>query len=606
MTKSKSPQLQEEIVEIPEADPSSFGNDTSAILEHAAEEVYGALVEDTDDEDLDEDALWLREQRESNKSLHWLLRPTVLTMCFVALSYFTGMAIAEPGKSLAIYQLACNTVETDGVCDPVSTQILVSTLAQYQLVVGTSFALLASTKVGVLSDIYGRKPLIAGYIVANTLQRYFQYFLFAHYKELPFVMLVVGEGLVNFCGGLSSFGALMQAYISDVVEPHQRIYSIGLAMAAMQVGAAIGPIICNLIVSQIKDEVVAPIKGPQFHVMSISARADLRKKDIVPLQVELFVFTLLAIYLVFFFPESRSEKAKTKSRSNSVASGNSSGSGRLDAVAQLQTLEQPTLLNRVGHMLNLFRPLILLTYPASVVSSNNKSRHIRYRIAIISIVLVGSIVNAIVTGIGTILIQYGILKFNWDTQDLGYMLSLFSGSMTFMYIVGSPILIHTVLRKWCGLKVMKRQLDMVDFSVILFARVADIFAFVFMAMAKNTGQMLASLSLIALGAPAGPTISSALLKFYPASKAGEFFATMSLLQNIFTLVFPLATLSLFKYGLKNGVPQLGFYLVAVACLVNSIVIIFVKKVLRLNRHSTDDQLVRSSSMISLPSSHLST
>lgn len=41
-------------------------------LEHAVNDVYEAIVDEDDDYELDEDAVWLREQRSLNKATHWL------------------------------------------------------------------------------------------------------------------------------------------------------------------------------------------------------------------------------------------------------------------------------------------------------------------------------------------------------------------------------------------------------------------------------------------------------------------------------------------------------------------------------------------------------
>ncbi|KAK6457640.1 multidrug efflux protein [Scheffersomyces xylosifermentans] len=584
------------------AETQPLSNNTDAVLGHAAEEVYGALIDESDEEDMDEDAIWLREQRDLNKSIHWLKRPSVLSISFALFLTAMALTIGEPARQLITYQLSCNSVARNGMCDPVASQLLVSTVTQYSSFVATVFALLASSKIGELSDQYGRQPFFALFISANLLHKFINYSLYTHSKTLPFASLIASTALANVFGGMSTFIALMQAYISDVCEPHQRIYQMGLAIASLNIGQAIGPIISTFISAQFKNQIT---DMPHFHVAALTTEGEIKRKDIAPLQVELAIFILLTIYSVFILPESRSDKAQTKSRSNSVSSrlsGTSGNSGRGDAFAQLQALEQPTLAARAGRLLNVFRPLLLLTYPSSVVSSNNKPREGKYRFVIVSTILLSGTIASMASALGGMIIQYGIFRFDWGTDEISYTLTIFSTSMCLMLIVGSPIITHTILRKWCGFTVMKRQLDMIDFCVILYARIVDVIAFVAMAYANSTWQLIGSLSLVSLGAPGGPTVASALLKFFPPSKVGEFFGAMSLLENLIGLVVPFGTLQVFKYGMSIGAPQLGFLLLAFVTFVSVIVIIIVKRVLGLNRYSTDDNLVRSSSFVSLASS----
>ena len=138
--------------------------ESEALLETAANDAYQAIIEEEEDVDeanssQDEDVIWLREQIENNKAISWINRPSVYILGLVICIFMIAFASTIGVKQIILFKLACNTVaNSKGYCDPIETQVLVSSYEMYSMVGGTLVSLIPVAKAGELSDIYGRKP----------------------------------------------------------------------------------------------------------------------------------------------------------------------------------------------------------------------------------------------------------------------------------------------------------------------------------------------------------------------------------------------------------------------------------------------------------------
>lgn len=91
---------------------------------------------------------------------------------------------------------------------------------------------LASPVLGVLSDRYGRRPVLLLSILGSA----FGYFLFALANSLPLMFMArIIDGITG--GNIST----AQAYIADVTPPEDRAKSFGLIGAAFGLGFVVGP-----------------------------------------------------------------------------------------------------------------------------------------------------------------------------------------------------------------------------------------------------------------------------------------------------------------------------------------------------------------------------
>lgn len=107
----------------------------------------------------------------------------------------------------------------------------------------TSFSaaqFLASPVLGVLSDRYGRRPVLLLSILGSA----FGYFMFALAGSLPVMFL--SRIIDGFTGGNISTA---QAYIADVTPPEDRAKNFGLIGAAFGLGFVVGPAVGGFLAS---------------------------------------------------------------------------------------------------------------------------------------------------------------------------------------------------------------------------------------------------------------------------------------------------------------------------------------------------------------------
>ncbi|MGK2935442.1 MAG: MFS transporter, partial [Gemmatimonadaceae bacterium] len=92
---------------------------------------------------------------------------------------------------------------------------------------------------GRLSDLHGRRPAILTGLLVSAVA----YVIFAYADSL---LLLLASRLVQGFGG-GTIG-VVQAYVADASEPHERAKGLGWLSAATSLGAVVGPALGSLLV----------------------------------------------------------------------------------------------------------------------------------------------------------------------------------------------------------------------------------------------------------------------------------------------------------------------------------------------------------------------
>lgn len=567
-------------------------------LEHAVNDVYEAIVDEDDDYELDEDALWLREQRSLNKATHWLKRPSVLMIGFPLFFFAIAFSIGDSTRRMITFKLACNYLagmSKEDKCDPIGTQLLVSNLYLTYSILSAVVMMFAQGKIGTLSDQYGRKLFFILIISMFLLARIFKFYVMHNYEYLQFGLMVATEIASNLTGGMISLISLTNCYIADVVEPHQRIYSLGLGMAFLFVGLSIGPILGNALLS---------LPGHVHDtILNIDTYMEISELEYLPLKFEIVMVFLVLMFLVFVVPESRSEKARSKSRTVSLSRSSLS----TNVVDQDQQQEQLSIWSRVGDVLNFLKPLRLLLLPSEIAPNLDTAKLRRLRIVIIILILVDCLLTGVGISLMEVYVLFGIYKFDWRSIEIGHSLAVACSSRAVMLIVLSPVITHKILQKWLRFRVLKSQFDMVDLGVCVIGLSLEAVGLALLSLAPSTTWFLIGMSIMSFGALASPSLNSAIIKFYPESKIGELFGAMSLLKNMFTLAGPVTFLSIYKVSLSRwNAPGTVFLFSSMLMLFSTVLILVVKKLLNLDKNTASLLTRRPSSIVSLESHGLIT
>ena len=527
-----------------------------ADLELAANDVYEAILENDDDYDEDEhneDVVWLREQRLLNKSIHWLRRPSVLMVSAITFLLAFSISSAEATRQVITLKLACNTLGAEK-CNKDSAQVLMSNLQLGYTITAATIMLISSGKIAPLSDLYGRRPFLITVILCILVGKSLKFYFMYSYTDLQFYSMIASEAISNLGGGLMSLIALCNCYISDVAEPHQRIYALGIGFAAMFVGLSVGPLVGNFIIAL---------------TSKMSPQADIRKQEFIPLKFEIGILFLNLLMTIFILPESRSEKARKKSRTLS----------RSLSEINLREMQQSPWHERLINQLNFLKPLKMLVIPDELVKQSNKHKVSRDRFTILVLAFIDCIMSTMAMSFGEIFILYGIYNYDWTQNSIGHLLAISCSSKAVVLILLSPIINHKILQHGLKFKVFKTQLDMVDFSMCLIGIVFETIGFYGYSVAPSTSVFFLFTVLCGFGTLIGPSINSSIIKFYPESKIGELFGALALIKNIFALVIPVFYLSVYKWSVGTlHRPGLVFVIAATVLLVCTILLIVVKKI----------------------------
>ncbi|KAM9913344.1 hypothetical protein OXX69_001688 [Metschnikowia pulcherrima] len=521
------------------------GIDEDAIGGQAVLETYSAVLDD--DNSLDEDASWLRDQRVSHKTLHWLRRPSVAMVGFVIFLSAFATGTAEGTRQLIVLKLACNSLRAESglkACDPASTQVLVSGLQQAYSVARGIAIIVASGKVGPLSDKHGRKVFLIGIVMFSIIGNFARYALTTTYPTLQFRAMVATEFLANFSGGGLTVLTLANCYVSDIADASQRTYYMGLNIASLFIGMSTGPLVGNFVITY--------AKGGQIGASSPQAKygPDMTQADFAPLRFEIVILLFLLVFVVFILPESRGETARRMSRSLS----------QTPSMASVRP-EEMKREGKIWQSLNFLRPIRLIFYPKDSV---HRSRHrgiIRTRIAVILLVMTDCFISSLGAALGEVYVLFGVFKYNFNAVDIGHLMAVTCASRAVALVIVSPVLTFNVFQNFLGFVPNKRRFDGIDYGVVTFAFVFEILGQLCLSRASNGLVFLACLVLNAFSCLAMPALHSSIVKFYPESKLGEVFGGMAIVKNVFMVASPVAVLALYKAAVANWESAQALFLI---------------------------------------------
>lgn len=559
---------------------SSVNPDRDAQLENAVMDTYDAVVDSRDD--IDEDAQWLREQRDSHKSLHWLRRPSVVMIGVCLFLFAFGASSAESTRQMIQLKLACNSVLKMGseACNPTETQVLVSSLQQAYAIAGGITTIFASGKIGPLSDQYGRKMFLALIVLFLILGKSMRYMVMTSFPDLHFGLMVLSEVVANMCGGVVTLVSLASCYVSDIAEAHQRTYYLGINVASLFVGFSVGPLAGNLLLQVAEKMGITSLpEVGSDHIAKVLASGNLTPyasiecAEFVPLRMEIAIFIAILLFIIVVLPESRTEGARRMSRSLSRSLLMSS----LDA-----DFQESGWTSRFFDTFNFLRPLRLILYPKDVVSRLRHPQIGSYRLAVIALVAAECLMTSISIPMGEIYVLYGIYRFGWTTQDIGRLLAVACSSRAFALMVVSPLLSRRLFNGVLGLPMNPKRFDHVDLAMVMLSFSIEICGMLCFSVAPSGGVFLAISSLTSFAAMASPALNSSIVKFFPELKIGELFGALAVVKNILQVLVPVLILSIYKSSLaKWQMPQVVFWLVSVVFVVGISAVWFVNRVLDL-------------------------
>lgn len=545
----------------PKVKYSELNTDESAVLSEAVEATYAAVIGPdavVASGEVEDDAIWFKEQRRSHQSLHWLRRPSIVMICICIFSFALATSSAEASRQFILSKLACNSVAAAGAetCDPVQAQVAFLNFQQAAIVAMALATIFALGKMGPLSDQYGRRIFIGLLIFVQMLGKLAKLGIMMSSNKLQFVPMVVAEFLSNICGGVITFLMLANCYVSDISEVHQRTFYLGLIMALFFSGMSLGPSVGNFLMSLGSSSPVAS---------AVSAVSVVSAHEFLPLKVEIGLVLCLLLFVVLVLPESRTENARRMSRSLS------------------HSLPRPLLVaaelpRRISLSLVDFLSLLrILAYPDDVAPPLRRKLIRTTRIAVLTLVACDCLLVCVVIAMGEIYIMYGIFQFEWTAKDMGVMLTVVFSLRAVTLLVVSPLLSHKLFTGVFGLRAQKLRFDRLDWAMIMTGYVAEVIGMLVLGLSTSAKLYLAVMGITSLGSLSLPAMASGLVKFFPELRMGEVFGAMTMVKNTLQIFVPFFFLNLYKKLVVLGYPQAVFYFMVFVygiCMVTVTLVLF--------------------------------
>lgn len=488
------------------------------------------------------DSLLLTQERNTYFSLPWYKRPSVLMISLLLFLYSYSTGISMSSELQLILKAVCYLNDPSmSNCSSSLVQQQNASVQKWSNFIGSILKILISAKMGILSDIYGRKPLIIWTFTMTGISKLALVFVLTpqYFSIRNYIFTILIDSLGGSLFVLLSFA---NSYTIDVVNENNRLQSLGKIMGFMFLGLSLGPTTSALL-------------GQLFHI---------RSRNFLITSAVLYAISLLLI--IFLLPESRSNKLKIKSRRNSIKS-------------QKTKKVNPTLIYKLGlsplidsfHSLKLLwisRPVNFQRSNQQNVSENtqllpltSQNIDLSARINVLLLLFVEILITFCSVGASLSVALYLIYIFDLSQSQLGWFVGAAAGFRA---------LILTIFNPWCQKYLFdifahdSVNVDFIDVTSISFAIICELIASILCAFSSKLIIVILYIILSSISSIGSPVIHSALLKYNSSQgKNGEFFGALALIRNLVNLISPWAFLSIYSFGLGIGKPEFIFYAIIV-------------------------------------------
>lgn len=515
------------------------------------------------------DSILLLEERECHANLKWYKRPSVFMISCILFFYSYSTFFSLSPELQLVMEAVCYSYNGNKLknCGSTGVQQENANVQKWTGLVTSIVKILISSKLGKLSDIYGRKPMILLSFTMTALSKFSMVFILTP-QYFTFRRFLAGSLLDALGGSIYVLLGFANSYTIDVVHDKDRLQALGTVTGALFLGLSLGPLSSSFLASIIN---IKPI-----HFLGISAA--------------LLVLSIMVV--IFFIPESRSIKLKAKSRRSSIRSqreleSNPSWAYTLGLSTFVDSFNSLKLL-WITRPLN-FKPNSSSSESSSEVAellppsrTNNTSINSNFnsnlnnpntvnnsspgldlaaRVNVLLLLAVEILINFCSVGAPLPVALYLISTFKLNQAQLSLYVGVFSGLRALVLTVFNPWLQHRFIQIFDHDSL---NVDFIDVSSIGFAVLCELIASLLCSCSVSVVAVCLYILFASVSSIGSPILHAALLKYNSSpGKNGEFFGALALIRNIINLVSPWMFLSVYSFGIKIGRPQAIFYIVFV-------------------------------------------
>lgn len=400
-------------------------------------------------------------------------------------------------------------------CRIPQVQVRVARFTLYMSLIAGILSAIVSPKLGVLSDRYGRKPVIIfttiGFLVTESVT-----ILIGTYPDMLsvnwFLAAATIEGLT---GSFIATLAICHSYATDCTPPYGRHVAFGRFHGCLFTGIALGPVFASYLIKWTEN------------ILSVFYAA-------------IAALLVFVSFLSLCIPESLSKDRQQMVRDKL-------GSERRDN-------EYTSDWKLRIRQLNLIEPLKVL-FPTERGTNSLLRRNL------ILLALIDFCCFGVAMGSMTVVIIYSNYQFGWGSVESSMFLSVVNICRVFCLIVVLPLISKAFRGQNPSSNQRNHGSNIVDLNIIRFSILIDAFGYVGYAVSRNGSLFVLSGALAAVGGMSSPTLQASLTKHVPLNQTGQLLGASGLLHAVARVLGPVIFNGIYSLTVSS-LPQTVFICLA--------------------------------------------
>jgi MFS family permease len=436
-----------------------------------------------------------------------------LIMSLICREYYADKALGDPNFTYLPIQLG----EINPECRTPEVQRRIAGFTLMGSLISGLLAAIIAPKLGVLSDRYGRKPIMCITNLGMFTGEIITIFAAKYPDTFPVYWLFLGFFFDGLSGSFIASMAMSHSYATDCTPPERRNVIFGYFHGCLFTGIAIGPALAAYVVKATNSVIVMFYIALACHIFFV-------------------------LFLIFVIPESLSKSRQMAAREKHQRVMDAHGLSS-DWIQELRSF-------------NFFEPLKIL-YPTGPGTSAAVRRNL------LLLASVDMIVFGVAMGAMPVVIIYSSMTFAWSTVEQSMFMSTMNSCRVFCLLIILP-LITRFYRGKAGRRRSEPQVgtDIFELSLIRVAIVFDMLGFVGYTLARKSSLFMLSGAVASIGGMGSPSLQAALTKHVPPNQVGQLLGAMGLLHACGRVVSP-TIFNLIYIATVGSFPQTCFVILAV-------------------------------------------
>ncbi|KAG2416166.1 hypothetical protein HFD88_007359 [Aspergillus terreus] len=453
-----------------------------------------------------------------------------LMISMICRDYMQKRAEADPGFTY----LPVIIGQDNPQCQIPEVQSLVSRFQLIFNLVAGILSALVSPRLGRLSDRYGRTRIIALSVLGTLFAEANVLLVAANQEEMSVNMLLLSAIIDGLGGSFTTVLALATSYASDCTSSKKRSVAFGYLHGCVFIGVAAGPLLVAFLIKS-----TGTILSVFYAAVALNA-----------------VFFLA---LLFVIPESLSNERQHNAREKRRVRHANKEKTRWFTLQRWNPKRIVTPLTLLYPPVG--RPSTLFPYPGGATSAIRRN--------ILLLCAIDTVIFGLAMGAGQIVIIYAEYMFGWGNIESSLYISLVCFVRVFNLFAVLPAVSWAFRKQQVGNHEIPGS-DMLDVVLIRVSMLLDLVGHAGYALSKDSGVMIFSGVVTALGGMGSPMLQSSLTKHVPHERIGQILGLKGLLHALSRVIAPTVCSLIYSVTVAK-LPQAvfvcltGIYLLVLGC-----------------------------------------